>query len=163
MDYARCNQSPPAIKRAIVQLICDGCGAETHASCNCGAIYRPKALERAAAAVAEHPEKSDRAIAKEIGVSHPTVAKARKETTGNSYQLDEPRIGLDNKTRQMPKPATKSPAVAEREIVTKLALDMVDACYMAMSNRFADDKPTMARLREARDDLRQHLSSIQWF
>jgi hypothetical protein len=37
---------------------------------------------RAAEAIAKNPEKSDRAIAAEIGASHTTVQRARK-STGN--------------------------------------------------------------------------------
>ena len=55
--------------------------------------------KRAAAAVAANPGKSDRAIASEIGVSHPTVAAARK-ATGKDFPVE--RTGLDNKTRRMP-------------------------------------------------------------
>jgi hypothetical protein len=57
-----------------------------------------------------------RAIAEEIGVSHPTVAKARRQSTGNSLPVDdEPRIGLDGKVRRMPtrfcwKPRARRPA-----------------------------------------------------
>jgi hypothetical protein len=59
--------------------------------------------QRAAEAVAANPQKSDRAIAAELGVSHPTVAKARDQATGNNLPVDdEPRIGLDGKTRRMP-------------------------------------------------------------
>ena len=36
--------------------------------------------KHAAVAIATTPEKSDRAAAEEIGVSHPTVAKARETT-----------------------------------------------------------------------------------
>jgi len=39
---------------------------------------------RAADAIAKNPEKSDRAIAAEIGVDHKTVAKARKSVGENS-------------------------------------------------------------------------------
>jgi hypothetical protein len=46
-----------------------------------------------------NPQMSDRAIAREIGVSHPTVA--RRQSTGNSLPVDDgPRIGLDGKVSQ---------------------------------------------------------------
>jgi len=96
------NEKPiPEIKVSVVQLQCTLCGAETHAACSCGAVYRPKASERAANAVAGHPEKSDRAIAAEIGVSPTTVGKARASTV-HTGQLDEVRVGLDGKARKLP-------------------------------------------------------------
>jgi hypothetical protein len=91
----------PAFHVSVVRLACSACGAEANASCNCGKPYLPR--ERAAKAVAEHPEKSDRAIAEEIGVSHPTVAKARREAaTGNDLPVEKSRIGKDGKTRKLP-------------------------------------------------------------
>lgn len=70
---------------------------------------------RARAAVAEHPEKSDRAIAEEIAVSPTTVGKARKEQL-SSGQLGQsttaaPRTGKDGKTRRS-LPTTKEPVSA---------------------------------------------------
>jgi hypothetical protein len=64
--------------------------------------------------VVKNPEKSDRAIAAEIGVSHTTVQKARK-TTGNQLPVEvscgsapapcalvETRTGKDGKVRRLP-------------------------------------------------------------
>ena len=62
--------------------------------------------------VAANPEKSDRAIAKEIGVSHPTVGKARKELTGNGLPVDT-RIGLDGKVRRLPQRENPRPKPGE--------------------------------------------------
>jgi ParB family chromosome partitioning protein len=84
---------------SIARLACTNCGAETNAACDCGVEYRP-AAERAADALAEHPELSDRAIANDIGVSPTTVGKARKATV-HSGQLEK-RIGLDGKERANP-------------------------------------------------------------
>ena len=81
------------------KLECSSCGAKADAACNCGTPYIP-AGERAARAVAASPEKSDRAIAAELGVSHTTVQNARK-ATGNHLPVDE-RIGLDGKVRRLP-------------------------------------------------------------
>jgi hypothetical protein len=61
----------------------------------------------AAKAVAAHPEKSDRAIAKEIGVDHKTVAKAR-EAVGEKSPT---RVGADGKRYRATKQMT--PALAE--------------------------------------------------
>src|SRR6478736_6101428 len=71
---------------SLQRLVCNSCGAEAVASCNCGVDYKPKSV-RAADAVKANPEKSDRAIAKEIGVSQPTVSKARKEVEATDKQL----------------------------------------------------------------------------
>jgi hypothetical protein len=61
---------------SIQRMICTGCGAEANASCNCGVSYIPKAV-RAREAVAASPEKSNRALADELGVDEKTVRKAR--------------------------------------------------------------------------------------
>lgn len=53
--------------------------------------------QRAAEAVAAHPEKSNRAIAEEIGPSEATVRRAR-DTGASVTQVDEKRIGRDGKT-----------------------------------------------------------------
>jgi hypothetical protein len=90
------------IQFAVQRLSCSECGAEANASCNCGKPYIP-AKVRAAEAIKANPQKSDRAIAADIGVSHTTVQEARK-STGNNLPVDEPRIGLDGKTRKMLKP-----------------------------------------------------------
>jgi hypothetical protein len=71
-------------------LRCTRCGAKTRCACGCGAPYTPahpwaaapvqpalSALERARAAIAADPGKSNRTIAGEIGVSHETVRRAR--------------------------------------------------------------------------------------
>jgi hypothetical protein len=53
------------------------------------------------AAVAANPEKSDRAIAEEIGVHHSTVNEARKRSTAGNPTVEK-RTGRDGKTRRMP-------------------------------------------------------------
>jgi hypothetical protein len=59
------------------------------------------------------PEKSDRQIGKQAGVSHPTIAKARKqaEATGKALPVEK-RTGADGKARKQP--AKKSTKKAER-------------------------------------------------
>jgi hypothetical protein len=89
---------------SVSRLICTGCGSETNATCNCGLEYKPKSA-RAKEAVEANPEKSDRAIAAEIGVSDKTVAKARKATADNSAV--EERTGLDGKKRKVPSAADR--------------------------------------------------------
>jgi len=112
----------PAYKISVVQLQCTMCGAETHASCSCGAIYRPKA-QRAAEAVADHPEKSNRALAKEIGVSYETIRQARA-STDNHLSVDEPRVGLDGKKRKLPSYIPEPPPPI-RDSLIEQALEVV--------------------------------------
>jgi hypothetical protein len=74
------------------------------------------AIDRAIQAVTANPEKSDRAIAKDIGASPTTVGKARElSTTG---QL-ETRTGLDGKARKLPKSGKKWPPSDARWISKK--------------------------------------------
>ena len=65
----------------------------------------------AAKAVAAHPEKSDRAIAKEIGVAPNTVRKAR--ATAQKCAVAK-RIGRDGKARKLPARMTPEAANAMR-------------------------------------------------
>src|SRR5262245_54469243 len=78
--------------------ICLECCASGTGSCQCGAGYVP-AGERAKAAIAANPGKSDRATAAEIGVHKNTVARAR-DTSGPHGPVDQPRTGLDGQTRR---------------------------------------------------------------
>ena len=80
-------------------LCCSKCGAKAQPGCNCGVAYVP-AQVFAVRAVEAHPEKSDRTIAREIGVSDKTVAKARKATAEKSAVAK--RIGRDGKARKLP-------------------------------------------------------------
>jgi hypothetical protein len=87
-----------AINPKAARLECSLCGASTNATCECGAPYVP-AGARAAAAVAANPEKSDRALATEIGVGKDTMRRARK-STGASEPVK--RVGRDGKARKRP-------------------------------------------------------------
>jgi hypothetical protein len=80
-------------------ICCSKCGAKAKPRCNCGVAYVP-AHVFAANAVKANPEKSDRAIANQIGVSDKTVAKARKATAEKSAV--EKRTGKDGKARKLP-------------------------------------------------------------
>ena len=62
---------------------------------------------RAAEAIKANPGKSDRAIAADIGVSHPTVAKARSELGGNN--LPPERTGQDGKSYSVRQRVTDDP------------------------------------------------------
>ncbi len=55
-----------------------------------------RAKDRALEAIRANPQKSNRAIADEIGVSKDTVRRVR-ETTGDQSLIDNPRVGLDGK------------------------------------------------------------------
>ena len=68
---------------SVQRLTCESCGAEAVASCNCGVEYRPKSV-RAGEAVKANPEKSNRAIAADIGVDEKTVRQARSTAAGRS-------------------------------------------------------------------------------
>jgi hypothetical protein len=98
------------------------CGAETHAACSCGAIYRPKA-QQAAEAVAAHPEKSNRAIAEEIGADEKTVRQAR-DSTADQSAVEGSRIGLDGKKRKLPSYIPEPPPQI-RDWLIEQALDAV--------------------------------------
>ena len=87
-------------KGSALRMECSHCGALAEARCNCGVAYIP-AGDRAAAAVAATPEKSDRAIAKEQGIHRKTVVKARKKLV-QSVPVTK-RIGRDGKVRRLPK------------------------------------------------------------
>jgi hypothetical protein len=65
----------------------------------------------AARAVKAHPEKSDRAIAKEIGIDHKTVARARKSVGDKSPTR---RVGADGKQYRATKQMTPEAANAMR-------------------------------------------------
>ncbi len=70
----------PLHRPSPAKIGCSSCGATVDAACDCGAPYLP-AGQRAAEAVAANPEKSNRAIAADIGVDHKTVAKARGDNS----------------------------------------------------------------------------------
>jgi hypothetical protein len=87
----------------VIMLRCTSCGAEATAGCNCGVAYKP--IDRATEAVKANPGKSDRAIAAAIGVSTPTVSRARKATVTN-VKVGK-RTGRDGKTRKVPTRTSK--------------------------------------------------------
>lgn len=99
----RLLDDPPAIKVAVQRLECIACGAETNATCTCGVGYKPKAM-LAAEAIKANPAKSNRMIAAELGVSEPTVRRARaKCVIDDAVEPEsEKRVGLDGKTRKVP-------------------------------------------------------------
>jgi hypothetical protein len=93
-----------------IPCVIPGCGAQARTGCDCGKPYISK-VDQATQAVKANPERSDRAIAKDIGVDHKTVAKAR-QATGERSPIQ--RTGLDGKTRKVPeKKALTKPAKAK--------------------------------------------------
>jgi hypothetical protein len=75
-------------------LICPQCHAKAQTKCDCGIGYIP-AGDLARQEVIRNPQKSDRAIAKQLGITHPTVAAARKAVGKNLP--GERRQGRDGK------------------------------------------------------------------
>jgi hypothetical protein len=72
-------------------------------------------LTPAAAALARSPEKSDRAIAKEIGVSDKTVAKARRSTADHSAVAPvDTRVGQLEMTFQLIPASVGNPGRRQR-------------------------------------------------
>jgi flagellum-specific peptidoglycan hydrolase FlgJ len=101
------------------RLECSACGATAQASCDCGAPYVTAGF-RAAKAVKRSPEKSDRAIAAEIGVSNSTVSEARKKSKKSTVRhrtVTEPakRIGRDGKARRVPEATRTKPKPSSRK------------------------------------------------
>jgi hypothetical protein len=88
---------------SIQRLVCTDCGAEANAACNCGVDYIAKSV-RARKAIEDNPEKSDRAIADDIGVSPMTVNRARATVPDVTVE----RTGRDGKTRRMPERNARS-------------------------------------------------------
>jgi hypothetical protein len=93
-----------AVSRAsmYIQFECSKCGVP--AGCNCGVKVIPTAptLARATEAIKRNPNKSNRAIAEEIGVSEPTVRRARKATASSDDAVAKKRVGRDGKARKLP-------------------------------------------------------------
>ena len=118
------------------RLVCSDCGVEASCDCHGGQpIYVTKG-EYAARAVAAHPEKSNRALAAEIGVDHKTVGKAREELGTNSPDEPAKRVGLDGKARTLP--AKKAPvAVTDGGRAARIKR-MVDFAMTLSVDEFCD-------------------------
>ncbi len=86
-------------KPIAINWMCSACGVD--AGCNCGAPLMSKS-QRATEAIAASPQKSNRAIAEEVGVSEGTVRTARRSTAKDYAVEDDTRIGIDGKRRRMP-------------------------------------------------------------
>jgi hypothetical protein len=110
------------VQRVTRAMDCSECGVEAAAACDCGAPYIPAGVA-AAKAVTAHPEKSDRAIAAEIGVSDKTVGKARRATAESSAV--KARVGLDGIARKQPAKRKRGKRlVSTEESVAKMRAQM---------------------------------------
>jgi hypothetical protein len=114
-------------------LRCTSCGATTKAPCQCGvpfALLKPS--EAAKIAIQQTPNLTDRAIAKRIGVTHPTVADARVTDVRDQVVKNLPpayRVGLDGKEypasrkyRMPPKPKRGCDPVLTKDLSVNEAL-----------------------------------------
>lgn len=73
--------------RPTVNWMCSACGVD--AGCNCGAPLMSKS-QQAAEKLMANPNRSDRSIAAEIGMSQPGVSKVRhKLETDNRLSVDD--------------------------------------------------------------------------
>lgn len=116
-----------------LRLECSACGARAEAACYCGAPY-VRAGQRAATAIAHNPQKSDRAIAAELGIDHKTVGKARKST--GEYSPVEKRTGKDGKARRVPVPVEEMPT--EEEADQAWQNDVYDQACFLLDERMSD-------------------------
>jgi hypothetical protein len=91
-------------------LVCSSCGAPGEGSCRCGVAYVPPG-QRAADAVKANPDKSDRAIAADLGVSQPTVSRARRKSVDTNVSTGK-RTGKDGKKYKARKPPKAKPKPA---------------------------------------------------
>jgi hypothetical protein len=85
--------------KAPIRLRCSSCGITQDAACECGAPYVAAGM-LAKQAVVEFPEKSNRAIADELGLSNQTVMRAREAVAPNGApEAETPltRTGRDGK------------------------------------------------------------------
>jgi hypothetical protein len=101
------------VRKQELNYTCSACGADRGCDCNAPAI------KKAAAAIADNPQKSDRAIGAEAGISHTTVQNARKQVANDlPPEAAEVRIGRDGKSYNKKK---KKPIAPLAPTVSKLA------------------------------------------
>jgi hypothetical protein len=123
--------------------------------------------------VAAHPEKSDRKLAKEAGVSHPTIAKARRkaEATGKALPVAK-RVGADGKARKQPakkskggKPKVSKPPSDLGNLVIDTVLPKVEAGKAAAARAQQDIGPAsigeVERLRARVDALQAEKRQLE--
>ena len=145
--------SPSESKPPALQLRCEACNATVEAACGCGVAYVPagKLAERA---VKAYPRKSNRAIARELGIDHKTVGGARKKA-GEEYSPTEKRTGLDGKSYPPTKPiqlVIKEPAAvlpddAQASLFASLLDDLRKAVELARDPAADTDDPLVRQVR----------------
>jgi ParB-like chromosome segregation protein Spo0J len=114
--------------------------------------------------IANNPERSDRAIAAEVGKSHPTVAAIRKEgeATGKVLPVTK-RVGKDNKARKAAVRASKP--LTSVSVPSEPPPSKYSALIRINERLIADSKPPLASYLEAleqeRDELKTKLASTQ--
>jgi hypothetical protein len=89
-------------------VVCAGCGVEANAACNCGVAYAPKVV-RAAEAIKANPQKSDRAIAEELGINQSTVSRVRQR--GDADASPAEHVGRDGKSYSIRQRITEDPDI----------------------------------------------------
>lgn len=121
---------PPAIKISVQRLECIACGAEANATCGCGVGYKPKG-QLAAEAVAKAPEKSDRAIAAELGVGKDTVRRARTDQL--AHHAPPQRVGRDGRRRRMPHPlAADTPEQIAKDAAADVEIERIVQAFLQL-------------------------------
>jgi hypothetical protein len=99
----------PSPAQAPNRLKCSECGVEIDAGCNCGALYVP-AAKRVADYDKANPGRSTRQAAADLGVSQPTVVKARK--SGDNQLSPATVTGRDGKRYSIRKRTPSLPAMS---------------------------------------------------
>lgn len=93
------------------RLECTVCGVTVDAACDCGVLYIPNGAEKrdaATKALKADPNKSDRQIAKAVGVSHPSVAKLRSKLEA-AGDVENFTTRTDTKGRKQPSTKPSKP------------------------------------------------------
>lgn len=160
---AKSIQPPPSLGVSpTAKICCSACGVSADAACDCGAPYLP-AGERAKQAIEANPQKSDRAIAAELGIGNKTVSRARQQSTVSRDTVRQSkRIGKDGKERRVP----------VREAITKAskklsaaAIEVHRAHDAYRDQRDAEAAQVIARLRETladSEDVMALCDYIEW-
>jgi len=158
------TQPPPAIKISVTQLQCTACGAETHASCNCGKPYMPK-RQRAEEIAEANPNISVRELAERASVSHGTAQEAKARVQSRTPDAG-PTVGRDGKqypaTKPQAEPDPDTPVVAEGKADRSLALQIIDHGCKAMTSRLQGSRDGMERLNRVRGAMRSQWD-VEWF
>lgn len=110
-------------------------------------------MQRAAAAIAANPGKSDQAVAAEIGVGKDTVRRVRKAT--GACAPVEKRIGKDGKTRKVPTAKVETFCADEFDDYDGITVGMVEQADAAnCRRRYFDALPMFSGSVASRNDLK---------